>query len=123
MPASRTEQEGQEEPGHEATEIGDDKAAFQMQDDRFHTILADATGYDRAATLLTREKAVLDRLRVLSLNDADQMAKLLAEHRGIFDAVHAGYTGQAMDRMRRHLRRILDTLSTLVDENQDYFEA
>jgi len=100
-----------------------DKAAFQMQDDRFHTILADATGYDRAATLLTREKAVLDRLRVLSLNDADQMTMLLAEHRGIFDAVRAGYTGQAMDRMRRHLRRILDTLSTLVDENQDYFEA
>lgn len=100
-----------------------DKPAFQMQDDRFHTILADATGYDRAATLLTREKAVLDRLRVLSLNDADQMTMLLAEHRGIFDAVRAGYTGQAMDRMRRHLRRILDTLSTLVDENQDYFEA
>ena len=60
---------------------------------------------------------------MLSLNDADQMTMLLAEHRGIFDAVRAGYTGQAMDRMRRHLRRILDTLSTLVDENQDYFEA
>lgn len=100
-----------------------DKPAFQMQDDRFHTILAHATGFDRAATLLTREKAVLDRLRVLSLNDADQMAKLLSEHRGIFEAIRAGYTGQAMDRMRRHLRHILDTLSALIDENQDYFEA
>jgi DNA-binding GntR family transcriptional regulator len=100
-----------------------DKRAFQIQDDRFHEMLAHATGYDRAATLLTREKAVLDRLRVLSLNDSDHMAKLLDDHRRIFDAIAAGYSGQAIDRMRRHLRQILDTLSSLIDANQDYFEA
>jgi DNA-binding GntR family transcriptional regulator len=100
-----------------------DKRAFQIQDDRFHEMLAHATGYDRAATLLTREKAVLDRLRVLSLNDSDHMTKLLDDHRRIFDAIAAGYNGQAIDRMRRHLRHILDTLSSLIDANQDYFEA
>ena len=100
-----------------------DKQRFQIEDDRFHEILARATGYDRAATLLMREKAVLDRLRVLSLNDVDQMGRLLTDHRGIHEAIAAGYSGQAMDRMRRHLRQILDTLSSLVEANQDYFEA
>ncbi|WP_370270578.1 GntR family transcriptional regulator [Nioella sp.] len=101
----------------------DDKTTFQALDDQFHAILARATGYDRVGGLLLREKATLDRLRVLSLNDAAHMRKLLAEHEGILEAVIAGYSGQALDRMRRHLRNVLRTLSGLIDENRDFFGA
>jgi DNA-binding GntR family transcriptional regulator len=100
----------------------DDKAAFQALDDQFHAILARATGYDRIGGLLLREKATLDRLRVLSLNDTAHMEKLLAEHEAILESVQAGYSGQALDRMRRHLRNVLRTLSGLIDENRDYFD-
>jgi DNA-binding GntR family transcriptional regulator len=100
-----------------------DKTAFQALDDQFHAILARATGYDRVGGLLLREKTTLDRLRVLSLNDAAHMRKLLAEHEGIFEAVISGYSGQALDRMRRHLRNVLRTLSGLIEDNRGFFDA
>lgn len=104
-----------------AVEQGD-TAAFQALDDRFHATLASATGFDRVGALLIREKAALDRLRILALNDSAHMTRLLSEHQGIFDAVSSGSTGQAADRMRRHLRSVLQTLSGLVQANRDYFE-
>lgn len=100
-----------------------DKARFQALDDRFHAMLADATGFNRISGLLIREKAALDRLRVLSLNDSDHMARLLTEHEGILDAVRRGYSGQALDRMRRHLRNVLKTLSGLIEANRDFFDT
>ncbi|MEX0969395.1 MAG: GntR family transcriptional regulator [Paracoccaceae bacterium] len=100
----------------------DDKAAFQALDDSFHTRLAAATGYERIGTLLVREKSALDRLRVLSLHDSKHMETLLSEHSDIVHALRYGYTGMAMDRMRRHLRGILKTLSVLIEANQNYFE-
>lgn len=99
-----------------------EKLEFQQLDDRFHALLAEATGFDRIGGLLLREKAALDRLRVLSLDDADHMARLLAEHEGIFDSIRSGFTGQALDRMRRHLRRVLATLSDLIEANRDFFD-
>ncbi len=99
-----------------------DTSAFQEQDDRFHAILADATGFERIENLLIKEKSVLDRLRVLSLDDTNQMEQLFSEHTGIFEAIENGYSGQAVDRIKRHLRRVLKTLSQLIEANQDYFE-
>lgn len=101
----------------------DDKPGFQALDDRFHAMLAEATGFERISGLLIREKAALDRLRVLSLNDTEHMSRLLAEHEGILDAVRHGYSGQALDRMRRHLRTVLKTLSGLIEANREFFET
>lgn len=99
-----------------------EKLEFQQLDDRFHLLLAEATGFDRLAGLLLREKAALDRLRVLSLDDADRMAVLLSEHQGIFEAIQCGAMEQALERMRRHLRRVLETLSDLIDANREFFD-
>jgi len=99
-----------------------EKLEFQQLDDRFHLLLAEATGFDRLGGLLLREKAALDRLRVLSLDDADRMAELLSEHEGIFEAIQGGDTEQALERMRRHLRRVLETLSDLIDANREFFD-
>lgn len=101
---------------------GGRKLEFQQLDDKFHALLAEATGFDRIGGILLREKAALDRLRVLSLDDADQMGRLLAEHEGIFEAVRDSDAGQAMIRMRRHLRRVLATLSDLIEANREYFD-
>lgn len=100
----------------------DDKLTFQALDDRFHAMLAEATGFERISGLLIREKAALDRLRVLALNDAAHMSRLLAEHEGILDAVRNAYSGQALDRMRRHLRNVLSTLSGMIEANRDFFD-
>lgn len=100
-----------------------DRASFQALDDRFHALLADATGFARIGGLLIREKAALDRLRVLSLNDADHMSRLLTEHEGILESVRMGYCGQALDRMRRHLRNVLKTLTGLIEANREFFDT
>jgi len=97
----------------------DRKLDFQQLDDRFHALLAEATGFARIGGLLLREKAALDRLRVLSLDDTDHMTRLLAEHEGILASIRNRYTGQALDRMRRQLRRVLATLSDLIGANRD----
>lgn len=99
-----------------------DRAGFQSADDRFHAALADATALDRVKTLLVREKAALDRLRVLSLTDADHMARLLQDHRGILAALDARDPGRAVAATRAHLRRVLGTLSTLAAAHGDYFD-
>ncbi len=99
-----------------------EKLEFQQLDDRFHALLGEATGFERVGGLLLREKAALDRLRVLSLDNADHMAQLLAEHEGIYEAIKNGLTEQALDRTRRHLRRVLATLSDLIAANRDYFD-
>jgi GntR family transcriptional regulator, rspAB operon transcriptional repressor len=99
-----------------------EKLEFQQLDDRFHLLLAEATGFDRIGGLLMREKAALDRLRVLSLDDANRMADLLSEHEGIFETILQGDTGQALQQIRQHLRRVLTTLTDLIDANREFFD-
>ncbi|RMA41955.1 GntR family transcriptional regulator [Rhodophyticola porphyridii] len=95
---------------------------FQAQDDRFHTLLAAATGYPRTAMLLAQEKTPLDRLRVLALSDRGHKARLLSEHRDILNAVRARDPAQAQAAMARHLASVLDLIADLRDADGDYFE-
>ena len=99
-----------------------DNTRFQRQDDRFHTLLARATGFPRAEVLLLREKSALDRLRVLALSATTDKAQLLEEHRTILSAILAGDTAKSTEAMQAHLRSILDTLSVVRDANLDFFE-
>ncbi len=99
-----------------------DALGFQAQDDQFHTTLARATGFERAETLLIREKSALDRLRVFSLGDTDHMTRLLEEHRAILAAIRARDVDEAVEAMRSHLRSILSALSSLIAAHTDFFE-
>ncbi|RYH03513.1 GntR family transcriptional regulator [Salipiger sp. IMCC34102] len=100
----------------------DEPTHFQAQDDRFHAILAEATGFDRIGAVLIREKALLDRLRVLSLADVDHRARLLDEHESLARDIAEGRTDSAVARIRDHLRHVLGTLSNLAQANRDYFD-
>ncbi len=99
-----------------------DKIAFQTLDDQFHRDLAGATGLARLQRALVREKMVLDRLRVLSLDKTDNMARLYEEHDQILVAVRARATQQATRQLQDHLRLVLGTLSEAVVENRAYFD-
>ncbi|TCL00792.1 GntR family transcriptional regulator [Shimia isoporae] len=95
---------------------------FQTHDDHFHEILASATGYERASTLLKREKTALDRLRILSLSDAHRKRDLLDQHRLILETVIAGNEKKACLLMQDHLRAVLSDLASLVAEHRSFFE-
>lgn len=100
---------------------GDD-VRFQEQDDRFHALIARASGYARAESLLVQEKSALDRLRVLSLNEVHHSTRLLGEHRRVLAAILKQDRAEADDAMRDHLRSILAVLSGLINDNREFFE-
>ncbi|MEP3280552.1 MAG: GntR family transcriptional regulator [Stappiaceae bacterium] len=106
---------------HHAVEACD-HSLFGKFDDEFHLILAAATGYPRAAKVLEREKMVLDRLRVLSLQKADHLATLYDEHRGLFNAICDRDLFQAFDIAHIHLNSILAVLSDLEERHSEYFD-
>lgn len=114
----------------EATLAAQDEAAgrgdadrFQVLDDAFHAEIARATGFDRAETLLMREKSALDRLRVLALSDRAHIGMLLDQHRVIHAALLARDADGARAAMRIHLRAVLDTLTTIKARHAGLFDG
>ncbi|MEM9757573.1 MAG: FCD domain-containing protein, partial [Pseudomonadota bacterium] len=100
-----------------------DRSAFQALDDRFHTQLVETTGLARVRAVLDKERAMLARLRVLSLQQGDHMRRLHAEHGAILQAILGRDVEAAAKAAQMHLRGVLDTLADLVAANRDYFDA
>lgn len=103
-------------------QMSGDKSTFHDQDDRFHSILARATGFERADLVLTREKVALDRLRYLSLERPPHLEQLISEHVEILEAIVARDVSRATAAIQAHLRSILGALSRVVVDNREYFE-
>ena len=99
-----------------------DRPAFQDADDAFHLALASLTGVERAAELLRREKAPLDRLRYFGLFDTDRMSRILQEHRAILAAIDDRRAPLAEHVAMAHLRAILVTLDRAVAEHGRFFD-
>lgn len=95
---------------------------FQRLDDEFHLTMALATGYERAASVLEREKMLLDRLRVLSLREETHLKTLLWEHQILLTALIAKDAAKATHTTRKHLSSILNTLSNLRETHEEYFD-
>ena len=95
---------------------------FHLLDDAFHLMLAEATGFARAAVVLGHEKAQLDRLRMLSLHDARRSAFLLGQHQQLFDAIMVGDLHAALAVAKPHLDSILSVLHGLAADHADFFE-
>lgn len=104
-----------------AVQTGAPRAFFQL-DDAFHLLLAEATGFARAAVVLGHEKAQLDRLRMLSLDDTRRSEVLVAQHRQLFEAIVARDADAALAVARPHLRSVLATLQGLATDHRDFFE-
>lgn len=101
----------------------DDSAMFKLEDDKLHIALARAAEIGRLEAQLIREKAVLNRLRVLSLNDHAHLTGLYSEHCAVYEAIIARDANSATELMRQHLQRVLTTLSDLHKEHDEYFES
>ncbi len=104
-----------------AIDSGDD-VSFRSLDDQFHTLLVEATGYDRIIAALNREKAVLDRLRSMALTSEGAMDRLRCDHAAIVDGIKRADAPFAVERLRKHVQLALQTLSELVERNRGYFD-
>ncbi len=97
-------------------------ASFHALDESFHAILANAVGHPHISEIIQREKAGLDRLRGLSLTSPEKRAILFSDHQEIFQSIRSGDVQKSRQSVRKHLRRVLETLSHLFEEHREYFE-
>lgn len=95
--------------------------AFHLADDAFHRILAQATGFERLSGMIEGEKALMDRIRILSLKTTPPFKRLISQHKAILDAVAAGDRQAALTHMRGHLRELLTTLPQAAQDYPQYF--
>ncbi len=105
----------------EAADI-EDPRPFIASDEAFHRRLADIAGQGGGWIFLQPLKTQMDRVRHLSARTFPRRA-LVRQHREIVAAIRAGDPNLAEDRMRHHLRRILEDLPAVAAALPDYFRA
>lgn len=104
------------------TIVADDALAFQNLDDAFHQKLADFTQFERAGILIKSEKAHMDRVRNLSLQEfGGQYDKMLAQHSDILEAIKQSDSERACELTRIHMQEVLNTLETVEITHPDFF--
>jgi GntR family transcriptional regulator, rspAB operon transcriptional repressor len=99
-----------------------DERAFDHLDEDLHRLLCEASGHAIAWTLSRRANGHLDRVRRLSLPDADYLSEMLAEHQQIVSAVGEGDGEVAESALRHHIRMVTSNLATLQSAHPEYFE-
>jgi len=96
--------------------------SFDRLDEDLHHRLCDASGHTIAWSLSRRANGHLDRIRRLSLPDAEYMSEMLSQHRTIVAAVAQGDGEAAEAAMRSHLRTVPSNLERLRSLHPHYFE-
>lgn len=98
-----------------------DPLAFQKLDDKFHQTLANRTKYARVAQVIEAEKAHMDRVRCLSLQEQDQFKRVLAQHTAIIKSIKSGVPEKAAKAMSIHLKDVYNVLKVIPQEHPEYF--
>lgn len=98
----------------------DDREGFHLLDDRFHLILCEIAGMPEVWQLIRDNKAHMDRVRFLSLEQGATSA--YEEHIDILAAIRSGDPEKAIAEIRSHLLRIGDTIHQIRADHADYFE-
>lgn len=98
-----------------------DPLAFQKLDDHFHRVLANHTKFARVAQIIEAEKAHMDRVRCLSLQEKDQFKRVLAQHTAIIKAIKSGVPEKAAKAMSIHLKDVYNVLKVIPQKHPEYF--
>ena len=93
---------------------------FLALDEAFHRKLSDIAGQGAGWDFLQPLKTQMDRVRHLSV---DQFPReiLFEQHTQIVDAIKSGNADNAEQKMRIHLRRILDDVPAIAAANSEFF--
>ncbi|WP_254892550.1 GntR family transcriptional regulator [Roseovarius sp. A-2] len=93
---------------------------FIAADEAFHRQLAEVAGQKDGWEFLQPLKTQMDRVRYLSARNFPR-ATLVRQHSEIVDAIRKGDADEAEQRMRRHLRLILEDLPSVAAMFPDFF--
>jgi DNA-binding GntR family transcriptional regulator len=97
-----------------------DPQPFVAADEAFHRQLAEIAGQKNGWEFLQPLKTQMDRVRYLSARSFPRPV-LISQHREIVDAIRQGNIDDAEQRMRRHLRRILEDLPAVAGALPNFF--
>jgi DNA-binding GntR family transcriptional regulator len=98
-----------------------DQHLFHEADEAFHALISEAAGYPGIWRMAQSVKAQVDRCRRLTLPVPGRMAKVIAEHQRIIEAIAAGDVAGARAALIAHLEAVLPDLTEMQRENPDYF--
>ncbi len=93
-------------------EAAHDEDSFHQADETFHALIAEIAGYPGFWTLIQQVKVQVDRCRRLTLPVPGRIAKVIAEHEAIVDAI----ADHDPDRAMRCLVDHLEGLSLSIDD-------
>ncbi|OYR12073.1 FCD domain protein [Brucella thiophenivorans] len=100
--------------------IGGSARDFMDADEIFHRTLAEGAGKGKAWRVVVEMKAQMDRVRFLSSMHFP-VARLIAQHREVVEAIAVGDASRAEQFMRQHLQGILIDLPVIEQERPEYF--
>jgi DNA-binding GntR family transcriptional regulator len=91
----------------------------------FHATIAEVAGYPGIWALIQQVKVHVDRYRLLTLPLQGHIARVIAEHAAILDAIEAHDPAAARVAMEFHLdlERLLRHISTTQSINPEFFAA
>jgi len=96
-----------------------DRATFHEYDDLFHHDICARAGVAFAWDLISENKGHMDRVRLLTLSFALEVA--YRDHVRIFEALQARDPDRSADMMRAHLNRIVQQIERIRDANHEWF--
>ncbi len=100
--------------------IGGSARDFMDADEIFHRTLAEGADKGKAWRVVVEMKAQMDRVRFLSSMHFP-VARLIAQHREVVEAIATGDVARAEQFMRQHLQGILIDLPVIEQERPEYF--
>ena len=101
----------------------EDIDAFHASDEAMHQLIANIAGHPNIWRVVKREKANVDRVRLLSLHFAGRFETVIAEHARIVEAVSATSTGRGGSCHARASRpRPSQPRRRVAEKYPDYFE-
>ena len=100
-----------------------DIADFHEADEAMHRALAVIAGHPNFWRVIKREKAHVDRLRLLTLQVPGRFKAVLTQHEDIVAGVAAHDPAAAEAAMLAHLQRVLPGLDAIREKHPDYFET
>lgn len=100
-----------------------DVDGFGALDYEFHETLCAIADAEFAFDVIMTEKAKVDRLCRLGLSKEQRMPELVADHKGIAEAIKAHDAARAVEIGAFHLSRLDDTIKRITATNSSYFES
>jgi DNA-binding GntR family transcriptional regulator len=97
-------------------------AEFHAADEALHQAIAEIAGHPNFWRVIKREKAQIDRFRLLTLPIPDRPARVVAEHNAIVEAIAERNPPAAEAAMRSHLDSVLPVFDEIRSAHPDFFE-